>query len=316
MNIINTSKTLERFSGISAEFTTDKGKKKSRTTLKGTVTLRTDAQTCREILKAHESPSKVKGLFNLAINGQDAVKHVHDSSPSREDFCGGTYKTLSEALLDRKIDISGVEASREKLKPLTQALQTGTALLNKRRRVLSEYDGDWDFDRKWDASPFCATTKQTTPVKSVQIVAEVCASCFVSAKDIDEYASFIVCLIEKIEATGITCGVTLLLPNKDVADVGRIDFDLFVEIKKPGQYLTTQDLKAFFSTNWFRRIGFWFLVLGADLLGFEHAQGLGQPRPSSKPIEAKPGGVLHLSPSGNTPQLDLVLREVNKVLGN
>lgn len=231
-----------------------------------------------------------------------------------EGFCGGTFEDLQRGLLEREVDVQPVERAREKFAGYyINKFNHATFKQKRRKRRFSEHDGDWDQDRQWEIQPFAATYKSPQAVKCIEIEAELSAAGIVSAERIDEYAGYIVALVELVERQGVSVDLKLTMPSRNTCP-GKADRVRYkMQVKKPGEYLTTQDLKAVFSTNWMRRYGFSMLALAADIQDVAMNFGFGNPDPSNEAVKATSAGLL-VSPTSYDPDVEKVMEELNKVL--
>lgn len=237
---------------------------------------------------------------------RDVTSNAHDS------WRGGSLSELERAF-EGKRDISGVLKAKENMGSITRELNTGLQFLPKRRRTLSEYDGDWDFDRKWDIAPFSGAQKQASATKCLNLIVEFSAGAGTDSKQLDRYGAFIVALIETIEASGITVELTMRYDMRDMSRSG-LSSTLDIVLKKHGEYISTQALASSFWSNFFRRVGFYGLIAQVEAYGDEPATHLGYTNFKSKQVYASQGE-LKLSPIGfNIPDAAKLIEGIKQAL--
>lgn len=242
-------------------------------------------------------------IMGAFCEGESLLKNPHNlrmfcKSPFSPEtgFRGGSVEGIKNALTGQR-DISGVMRAKEKLQgTLVKGFETGFTNTPKRRRYLSEHDGDWDFDRRWDIAPFSSSKKDHVPVRTLKIIAHFYANATTAAKELDQYGAFLVALIELIEARGVTVDLTWRAVAKDFTNhTNQEDCTIDVHLKKPGEYISTQVLATAFWSNFFRRVGFFGIIACAEFAGKDVSTGFGRSAPRQA-VKVSPG-VLEVSPN-------------------
>jgi hypothetical protein len=227
-------------------------------------------------------------------------------SSSRDSFAGGSMAKLRRSL-SGDIEMAPFESARQKLanSDLMNKLRArlGQAA-PKRRRINSEYDGEWDFDRRWESTPFAATTRPPAIVRVITIEAEFAMSGGADSEMIDRYGATVWALCSLIESYGIQARI-VWRNSANNTSTDAIATDVRIEIKKPGEYLPPSFLAATFQSLFYRRMGFAMIVAACDLAGKTCGGGLGSPihRPAVEFLD----GVLSLGPNvgrGYTDELE------------
>ena len=239
------------------------------------------------------------------------------SSDKRVAFCGGSMADLSSAAKGQR-DISGVLEQKAALAKsgALKALNTGMATTNRRRRVMSDLDGEWDMDRRWDIAPFFATQKQPMPVRALKLIAHFGANCTASAKNLDKYGAFLAALVEIIESRGVTVDLVCRIKARQVTGASRKTVQADIQVKKCGEYISTQKLATVFWTNYFRRAVFFALMAASEFVGEDVCSSLGKADHSDKVVKAS-SGVLEISPSTDgrsLPDPELVIEKIKTAL--
>lgn len=179
------------------------------------------------------------------------------------DFKGGYFQDIfKDVIIDTKKELD--------VKPTQN-------LVNKRKRFLSEHDGDYVHDRRFDIN-FMESARREKAQGSNLIKINACASFSVRIKyrQINEYAKEICELVNYFEAQGRS--VELNMTYK----MNRIFYNApfisaFITIKQPDKYLSKSDIYRAFSSVFFRHIGFSVITTLAEINGKEVDSGLGVP---------------------------------------
>ncbi len=213
------------------------------------------------------------------------------------NFTGGTTKDLVESLAGQ-LDLKPFLEARNKIAKgkLIQKLKTEMQRIRpKRTRCMSEYDGEWSYDRRYDIEPFSSSTKTLAHAKVVTIKAHFGIACGASAKDIDTYGALVWSLCTLIEQAGVSTHVIWVDEMIGCNTDRNVDGKIEIELKKAGQYLAPSLLAATFKSNFFRRVCFSLISAASDLAGKTTSDGLGSPKFGKKPIEFT-HGVLNINP--------------------
>jgi hypothetical protein len=197
-------------------------------------------------------------LSDAGVN-QHTINHVQkifDRSDS--SFLSGSFDDLISDL-NGSVDMKPFNDQYEKLKntDIMSKLKTNAALGKPRRkRRMSEHEGDWDFDRMWELKPYQKCERKKQLLKTVKIEAHFSCSGGVDSWEINKYGGLVWAISQIIENAGIQTEVYYCESGIEVG----IDKDTRVEtkmlIKKPGEYLAPTFLAACFSSNFYRRLGF------------------------------------------------------------
>lgn len=219
-----------------------------------------------------------RDLGKLNLSGRDTnvkqfIKHLTDADVS---FKGGTYENLFEPITD----LSQMKQAQEKLeknkvfKGISYTLQESVKI----RRAKSQYDGDYDYDKRWDLEPYQKTRREKLQVKIVKLIINFSFSWYVDAKKIDEFGAFVSGVVNMLEKTGVMVDLTLRSENKSFlinGDDSRSVID--VKLKKTDEYFPIQNIFRTFKGNFYRRALFGLKVANAEFLGKDVCASLGSP---------------------------------------
>lgn len=237
-----------------------------------------------------------KGLpFAHTANRYSAHRSMISDDYWREK--GGTAQALKDALAGKQ-DMGPFEAARLKLagSGLLDRLQTHAADVSPRRkRRMSEHDGELDLARIYEIQPFYATHKTLQTDRTIELVCNFSISGFARPESIDEYGALVWSIADVIEAAGIKTRIILFEDGKEVDRRQRLVLEQAFILKEPWEYLPPSLLATAFSANFYRRAVFAMIAIGCDAYGYEVSEGLGKPIKRELPVQFS-DGKLHLSP--------------------
>lgn len=150
----------------------------------------------------------------------------------------------------------------------------------KRKRHLSEHDGDFDFDRLWDVKLFNST--RTEPFDN-RVIVDVSFDihCGYSAKDIREYGKLCYHVTNFIEEHGYVCDINIVLESNGLFTIkGQSTNENLtrINIKNSNEYQDNITICKYF-TDWFYRraiFNLWVHTAKEQKLGVN--EGLGYPK--------------------------------------
>lgn len=129
----------------------------------------------------------------------------------RRSFFGmSAHQFFAEANGESSIIQERFEAAREELAQsgIKEQLAEGMEFKKKRKRMFSEHDGDWDMDKKWDATPFTSTKffKKEFPI--IELIFPMVNSGGVSPASISRFGARCFALAEILEQSGYRVAIT------------------------------------------------------------------------------------------------------------
>jgi hypothetical protein len=163
----------------------------------------------------------------------------------------------------------------------------------KRTRRLSEHDGEWQFDRRWEITPFQATHVKRMPTRTLTIMANFTVSAWGKSEEIDRYGAIVWAISQLIEKAGISTRIVWYQHARTVTECG-LASRIEIECKRAGEYLAPSLLAACFTTMFYRRVGFALEVASGEAYGKTVRDSLGSPI-RYDPVKFEKG-VLSLAP--------------------
>lgn len=227
-------------------------------------------------------------------NKRRFYESVFDDSKEAVKFKGGKYEEL---FTDRSIE--QYEQFKKDLKnnEFFRKIQEKLMKQNKRRRVFTDKDGDFDYDRRFDIAPYSSVIKQKVNKKVVDFNIHTGFSWNVDEKIINKYAA-IVCVLNDIFNTfGVSTNIyniknTLNITNSGTYFSGNPPHLIAkIKIKDSNTYSTTQTILKNIDSIFYRRALFGLTVLASDYVDKTVDEGLGQPKRYEKNFEFKHGEI-------------------------
>ena len=167
-----------------------------------------------------------------------------------DDFAGGTQTDLYAAF-EGKINLLPYQKALEKMSDLN--IKAGFSESRKRKRVMSDLEGDWDIDKRWEIAPFNSAIKKNMPITSVKINCDFSIPASINSADIMDYAALCWSVISRVESQGISSEVNLVNISKNMDYNSTHNLYMIYNIKKAGTYQDLNSMARFFSCNFYRR---------------------------------------------------------------
>lgn len=225
------------------------------TELKGnTVHMNLDRIAARRFMDNYNAYKPV-----LESNGANkrTLNHISELFSRTGDWVGGTKDDLVNDL-DGNIEMAPYTEQYQKLEEndLMSKLKTAGALSKPRRkRRMSEHEGDWDFERMWELKPYQHCVRMRSIINIVKIDAHFACSGATKSHEITKYGGLVWAISKIIEDAGIQTEITYCERAKNVGYNGT-GIETRMLIKKPGEYIAPSFLAATFTSNHYRRLGF------------------------------------------------------------
>ena len=232
--------------------------------------------------------------LKIPSNQQDFSKQVFGNSKEDIKFKGGRYEEL---FTDRSI--KQYEEFKKELKnnEFFQKIQEKLIKQNKRRRVFTDKDGDFDYDRRFDIAPYSSVIKQKVNKKVVDFNIHTGFSWQVDESIINKYAA-IVCVLNDIFNTfGISTNIYNIKSTENITDNGGFfgggppHLKAKIKIKDSNNYSTTQTILKNIDSIFYRRALFGLTILAADYVDKKVQPSLGIPTRYEKNFEFKHGEI-------------------------
>jgi hypothetical protein len=177
--------------------------------------------------------------------------------------------------LQEELEKAREELARTGMKETLEASMAGVR--KKRRRCLSEHDGDWDMDRKYDAFPFLSTKMAKREFPYLEIIFPLAMNSSASKEQIARFNARCLALAEVLEGAGYRVAITgetwirdLIIECPEVdrlhAEVtgkkgGKVPGQRILQLERlvfrdADEYGDAQSFAAYTSTEFFRRTVF------------------------------------------------------------
>lgn len=209
-------------------------------------------------------------------------RSVMQTGGDRDPEHVGTMQTVPDGLFRGKFDMSLYESAKREL--LASGFGRKVTDLNlgethRRRRFMSEHDGEYAYDRRFDLTPFAATRRESTRDNSIKIVSGFSIHWGISGADIARYAAKLWAAAQILEDNGFTVQIEYYNRCTDSmsGDAGSFNLTNRLEIKGAGNYVNPKTLATIFSPAFFRRVMFSLWPMIADANDCDVASGLGRP---------------------------------------
>jgi hypothetical protein len=284
------------------------------TELKGKrVHMTLDRMAARNFFDNYEDKYKAE-MREIGVN-EMTLSHITEvSDRGSENFCGGSKEELLKDL-EGHMDMKPYQKAYDKLDEtgLLSKLKTQGALGKPRRkRRMSEHDGDWEFDRMWELKPYQNTTRKQQVLKTVRIDCNFSCSGGTASTTIRKYGALVWAIARVIEDAGIQTHIVYCERAKNVGNHTNVANR--VTLKNPGEYIAPTFLAACFTANHYRRLGFALQALCVPVNDNDiscHSMGQAEPGPALEFSD----GVLTIDVKANHMSYDDVEKTVLEIIG-
>lgn len=214
-----------------------------------------------QLLNYFKNNSKTEIINSFSAKN---VKSVRERCLNDDiSFKGGVFQDIfTDVVIDTKKDLDA--------KPFSN-------MVNKRKRFLSEHDGDYVHERRYDIN-FMESARREKVQGSNLIKINACGSfsAMVSSEQINSYAKEICELVNYFEAQGRSVELNMSYKINRCYS-GAPLMAAYLTVKQPDKYLSKSDIYRAFSCVFFRHVGFCVVVTMAELNGQEVTSTLGTP---------------------------------------
>lgn len=223
----------------------------------------------------------------------DGSDYLTTSTESRNDFCGGSYDDL-EKMLDGTIDMTDFEAAKEKIMSsdvLTKILPAIDMSSKRRKRRLSEHDGDWDYSRRWEIEPFSTAVRAPQAIKRIEVYCHLAVNCSISAGEYNRFGAIAWSIAELLESIGIQTKITGSYRSNQIDTDSKLSSTTEFVIKEFGEYVAPSLVATAFTAVFFRRAGFMMICAGSEVRSTKNAEYLGRSVQYDGTIDYKDGRI-------------------------
>lgn len=226
--------------------------------------------TYKGLLRDIEEKRK-KGLNK---NNDDFQRFTTNEDHSHKSFAGGTWEDVTNLNNMNGFKKQLAEFKKHKLE---EKIIAKLDYSPKRKRQLSEHDGDYDHDKRWDIKPFNNSKKEMLPISVVDINVDMSINCSMKADDINKYGALVWSIVQLTESLGIQANINIINDCTHLSSEGHAGL-LTLQIKKAGEYISPVALATCFQSVFYRRVIFTGMVLECDEFNLKTSYGLGSPR--------------------------------------
>ncbi len=267
---------------------------------------------------AHRYSSEFEALIkpHTVTNDDDDAKPAKTLMGTENvEFCGGSYRDLVASFSGR-VDMGAFMRERARFADsgLEQKIRTRIAdLFPRRKRQMSEHDGEWSFDRRWEVTPFQATQRVPSPGRTIDISCHMAVTCAVRAEEIARFGAVCWAICDLIESAGVSARIEMLC---DVSRLGacNVDGKVRIEAKKAGEYVAPSLLAGMFTPLFYRRTMHSLEGIIPNLERAKNRCGLATPNQAPARV-AYADGALTLAPSVIYAPDDEIEREILAAIG-
>jgi hypothetical protein len=284
------TRLVDFLKGIGGQHEASTGKSRLRLTLK----------QVHSLFGSGDAVEALTGAFSTGRSGEYNAEQLGEYSlyRSRRDdveFAGGTYAELQHGLT-HGADLTACREARAKFangQVAKQLRATIQGLKPKRTLRMSDCEGDWQYDLRYDDRPYVESRLEKRPARVIELYAYFNFSCAVDAEKITEYGTYVWGLSDLIESAGVQTRIIWANECSDAYGDSRTCHSQLteIEVKRPGEYITPGMLAAVFTSNFYRRYGFALKVLDCEAVGTRIGFGYGCPKHRAKFIEFSDGRI-------------------------
>ena len=202
-----------------------------------------------------------QSLFNKYTNNND-INHI--------EFSGGKWEDVTNL---NNMDSFKKTLGEFKKNRLEEKISAKIDYSPRRKRQLSEHDGDYDHDKRWEIKSFNNSKKE---MLLIDVNVDMSINCSMSADAINSYGALVWSIIQLVESIGIQANVNIINDCSSVSD--DIDSKITLNIKKAGQYISPVALATCFQAVFFRRAIFSAMILCCENFKSNAYSSLGRPR--------------------------------------
>lgn len=186
-------------------------------------------------------------LTSESFDGESSFAGMPNAELIRE-FKGETSR------LQASFERARQEVARTGLKEVLE--ESSRAVRRKRKRALSEHDGDWELERKWDSSPFSTTVMGKKEFAFVEICFPMTMLGSASQEDLNEFCSRCLALAEVLETAGYRIAITGESWHRQGTAGGYRNELVRYLIREPDEYGDIRSVATYASCEFFRRTMF------------------------------------------------------------
>lgn len=171
----------------------------------------TDAHRVRDTFVRMNQDRAARDAYTKApgMRADQVVNEITGSSNT--SFYGMTGRQFADELAGHTHEIQDrFQRACEELERtgIKQALEQGQGFKKRRKRVMSEHDGDYDMEKRWDATPFTTTTLAKKEFPVVELIFPIVNSGGTDHNSISRFGARCLALADLLEKAGYRVAIT------------------------------------------------------------------------------------------------------------
>lgn len=223
------------------------------------------------------------------------------ASKEYEEFAGGTWNDVLNLKNLKQFQDQLTEFRKHKLE---ERISKKVDFSVKRVRRNSDYDGDYNHDKRWEIQPFSNAIRTKIPVSCVDVNVDMSISSGMRADDINAYGAMVWAIVQLLETIGINCNINIVKSSHSITEEENLGQKVFLKIKKSGEYISPVALATCFQSVFYRRAIFSNIVLAADSQNKTVTSYLGTPKKinvdknlwyENGTLNTRPGGLFDIN---------------------
>ncbi len=228
----------------------------------------------------HELVSQMETYQPSGNPDKEVVNYIETYRKDKHDkgFSGGSYKDFINLP-----DMEPFLKAKQKIldSKLDQKINNAVGYKPKRKRTNDEYDGDWNYDRRWDVKPYNRAFKMPVPNRFVSIDADFSINAGTSAEAIHNYGAIVWAIAQILEELGIN--IEIKITNKCQRQFGETTHNCIYGgnsefiVKRSDEYMSPQALASVFRSVFYRIGIFGTWRIEGEKLGLFTDSSLGYP---------------------------------------
>jgi hypothetical protein len=243
-----------------------------------TYQVHTDLNSALELYKITKDKLKPRLNMERAEGRRNCAEQLDKVFTDDKSWRGSDPKTFLEEC-NGKINLAPYEKIQKKISGIPESLSEYLQRVRPvRKRTLSDKDGDYQLERRWDINPFASTeNKINSKTPKLNIFCDISFSASYDSEEIQKHCMFVWALVDLLEKHGILCSVYTTHWVSSLAQSGKCNAQFVYLLKRYDDYVSMGALARGLSAGFYRRVCFMFMTNLAAYLKKDVAMGLGYP---------------------------------------
>jgi uncharacterized protein YukE len=241
-----------------------------------------------------------------SVDLKASAEKVQTYVTTRKEWNGESTKQLLGWFKNGDKDMTAYKKALEELKKngfVSKIKKQVEGMIVERERCLSEYDGDYDHDRRFDPECYQGTKRAEGVGRTIKLLINFSLASSHSAQQIETYGAQVWAVTQVLEECGFLVDVTVGLRTEGLyysVDSNRDAFQGLFKVKKADEYINPKILAATLSTPFFRRAVFSIMhAVGnvANASAVSNGLGVCTSMTNGAPCVYQKGGTVILDPA-------------------